>query len=94
MHRAKRRRLADVLTCLREGCTIDTIGANALPNAERRLRSNKEIQSIFRKYPEAVERTARIAARCIFDLGDLKYEYPDEVTEGEDAQVRLNPRYR
>ncbi len=89
MHRAKRRRLADVLTCLREGCTIDTIGANALPNAERRLRSNKEIQSIFRKYPEAVERTARIAARCIFDLGDLKYEYPDEVTEGEDAQVRL-----
>jgi error-prone DNA polymerase len=31
MHRGARRQLADVLTCLREGCTIDRIGTRALP---------------------------------------------------------------
>ncbi len=89
MHRAKRRRLADVLTCLREGCTIDTIGARALPNAERRLRSEEEMRHLFREYPKAVQRTAEISARCHFDLGQLRYEYPDEVTNGEDPQARL-----
>jgi len=89
MHHARRRRLADVLTCLREGCTIDTIGARALPNAERRLRGPNEMARLFRKYPEAVARTRDIAALCTFDLGQLKYEYPDEVANGEDPQTRL-----
>ena len=89
MHRAKRRRLADVLTCLREGCTIDAIGEKALPNAERRLRSEAEMRHLFRDYPEAVDRAAEVAARCQFDLGQLKYEYPDEITKGEDPQTRL-----
>jgi len=89
MHRAKRRRLADVLTCIREGCTIDSLGNRALPNAERRLRSDAEMRRIFRAYPDAVDRTTAIAERCQFDLGQLKYEYPDEVLEGEGAQGRL-----
>ena len=38
MHRASRRQLADVLTCMREGITIDRIGTRALPNGERRLK--------------------------------------------------------
>mgnify|MGYP001954787395 CR=1 FL=1 len=32
MHRANRRQLADVLTCMREHITIDNIGTRALPN--------------------------------------------------------------
>ncbi len=39
MHRAHRRPLADVLTCLREGCTIDQIGTRRLPHGEHRLKS-------------------------------------------------------
>ena len=35
MHHGKRRQLADVLTCLREGITIDQIGTKALPNSKR-----------------------------------------------------------
>jgi error-prone DNA polymerase len=89
MHHARRRRLADVLTCLREGCTIDSIGTRALPNAERRLRNAEEMTRLFRDYPDALARTAEIAARCTFDLGQLKYEYPDEVADGEDPQARL-----
>ncbi len=89
MHHARRRRLADVLTCLREGCTIDTIGARALPNAERRLRSPAEMARIFADHPAALRRTQEIAARCAFTLDDLSYEYPDEITDGEAPQARL-----
>ncbi|NYS23785.1 error-prone DNA polymerase [Rhodobacteraceae bacterium 2376] len=89
MHHARRRRLADVLTCLREGCTIDTIGARALPNAERRLRSPAEMARIFADHPAALRRTLEIAARCAFTLDDLSYEYPDEITDGEAPQARL-----
>ncbi|MBL3552996.1 error-prone DNA polymerase [Rhodovulum sulfidophilum] len=90
MHRAHRRPLADVLTCLREGLTIDTIGTRALPNGERRLKSAGEMARLFRHHPAAIRRTLEIAARCAFDLSELSYEYPDEASNGEPAQIRLD----
>jgi error-prone DNA polymerase len=89
MHHARRRRLADLLTCLRVGCTIDTLGARALPNAERRLKSGAEMARIFAPYPAAIARSLEIAARCTFNLDELSYEYPDEVTGNEEPQARL-----
>ncbi|PYF08107.1 DnaE-like error-prone DNA polymerase [Rhodobacter viridis] len=76
MHRAARRQLADVLTCLREGLTIDRIGTKALPNAERRLKSGAEMARLFADHPAAIRRTLDIAARIQFDLSDLSYDYP------------------
>ncbi|MEO0979726.1 MAG: error-prone DNA polymerase [Pseudomonadota bacterium] len=89
MHHAGRRRLADVLTCLREGCTIDEIGTRALPNGERRLKSAADMTRLYRHHPAALRRTVEIATRCSFDLSELSYEYPDEITDGEDPQDRL-----
>ncbi|KPQ05559.1 MAG: error-prone DNA polymerase DnaE2 [Rhodobacteraceae bacterium HLUCCA12] len=89
MHRAARRPLADVLTCLREGLTIDRIGTRALPNAERRLKGATDMARLFRAHPAALRRTLEIATRCSFDLGDLSHEYPDEVSQGEAPQTRL-----
>ncbi len=97
MHRAARRPLADVLTCLREGCTIDSIGTRRLTNAERRLKSGAELARLFHRYPAAIRRTLEIADRCAFRLDDLRYQYPDEVQGsaedgvqgGEPAQARL-----
>ena len=89
MHRAARRPLADVLTCMREGLTIDHIGTRALPNAERRLKGPAETARLFHRHPEAIRRSVEIAGRCGFDLGQLSYEYPDEVADGEPAQARL-----
>ena len=89
MHRAQRRRLADVLTCIREGRTIDTIGTLAQPNAERRLKSPAEMARLFADWPEALARTAAIAERCRFCLDELRYEYPEEVAHGADPQQRL-----
>ena len=89
MHRASRRQLADVLTCMREGLTIDQIGTRALPNAERRLKGPGDMARLFRNHPGAIRRTLEIAARCSFDLSDLSYEYPDEISDGESPQARL-----
>ena len=89
MHRAARRPLADVLTCLRLGCTIDNIGEHRLANSERRLKSGTEMARLFARYPAALRRTIEIADRCAFRLNDLRYQYPDEAQDGEPAQDRL-----
>ncbi len=89
MHHARRRQLADVLTCMRRGCTIDEIGRHALPNAERRLKAPADMARMFRDHPAAVTRSVEIANRCTFDLSELSYEYPDEISGAELPQVRL-----
>ncbi|AJE46158.1 error-prone DNA polymerase [Celeribacter indicus] len=89
MHRGARRQLADVLTCLREGITIDRIGRKALPNAERRLKGAADMARLYRHHPAALRRTLEITARCSFDLSELSYEYPDEISQGESPQARL-----
>ncbi|MDP1576910.1 MAG: PHP domain-containing protein, partial [Cypionkella sp.] len=83
MHRSARRPLADVLTCLRIGCTIDNIGEQRLVNGERRLKSGAEMARLFHRHPAALRRTVEIADRCAFDLGDLRYQYPDEARDNE-----------
>ncbi|MBC7674648.1 MAG: PHP domain-containing protein, partial [Rhodoferax sp.] len=89
MHHGSRRRLADVLTCLRQGLTVDRIGKHALPNAERRLKSPTDMARLFQRFPAAIKRSVEIADRCGFSLAELSYEYPDEITDGEAAQDRL-----
>jgi error-prone DNA polymerase len=90
MHRSARRPLADVLTCMREHITIDQIGTRALPNAERRLKGNPDMERLYQRHPAAVRRTLDVAARCRFDLSELSYDYPDEIANGELSQARLN----
>ncbi|UXX85214.1 error-prone DNA polymerase [Roseovarius pelagicus] len=89
MHRGNRRQLADVLTCMRENITIDIIGTRALPNAERRLKGYTDMARLFRHHPAAIQRTQDIATRCSFCLSELSYEYPDEVSDAEPPQQRL-----
>jgi len=96
-HIAARRPLQDVLTCIREGCTVAEAGFRLNANAERHLKSPQEMARLFRRRPDAVERTMEIVEACNFSLGELKYEYPAEpVPEGRTPQgelvrqVRLN----
>ena len=89
LHKAARRPLADVLTCIREHCTIDAIGKRALLNSERRLKSPFEIHKLYQAYPEAVSNTLVIANQCLFSLSELKYEYPEEVADGKQPLQRL-----
>jgi error-prone DNA polymerase len=89
-HRPERRPLCDVLTCIREKCTIAEAGFRLYANAERHLKSEAEMLHLFAGYEDAVQRSAEIAARCRFSLDDLKYEYPDEpVPPGKTPQEHL-----
>lgn len=90
MHARGRRPLLDVLTCIREKCTIDTAGLRLDANAERHLKSTEEMTRLFEGYEDALARTQEIAERCTFSLDELRYEYPDEVSpDGCPPQQRL-----
>ncbi len=89
-HLPERRPLQDVLTCIREGCTITEAGYRLAANAERHLKPSQEMARLFRGREDAVERTLEIAERCRFSLEELRYEYPEEpVPEGMTPQQRL-----
>jgi error-prone DNA polymerase len=90
MHVRGRRPLLDVLTCIREKCTIDTAGLLLDANAERHLKSGADMVRLFDGYEDALARTQEIADRCTFSLGELRYEYPDEISpNGRPPQQRL-----
>ena len=88
-HVPERRPLQDVVTAIREHCTVAEAGFRLLANAERHLKSPDEMARLFRRHPEAVARTAEIAERCRFSLEELRYEYPDESADGLSPQQRL-----
>ena len=77
--------MQDVVTCIREGCTIDDAGFRRERYADRHLKSPAEIGRLFSDYPEAVARTTEIAARCAFSLTELKYQYPDELDRPDET---------
>ena len=77
-HVPERRTLQDVLTCIREGCTIGEAGFRLQPNAERHLKGPAEMARLFCRHPDALGRTLEIVQRCRFSLDQLAYEYPDE----------------
>jgi error-prone DNA polymerase len=82
-HAHERRELQDVVTCIREHVTIDSAGRLLEANAERHLKSPKEMTRLFRHYPDAVAQTARFLERCRFSLESLRAtEYPQETRKG------------
>jgi error-prone DNA polymerase len=89
-HDAGRRPLQDVLTCIREKTTIAAIGRKLEANAERFLKTPREMARLFRDFPEAIAETMRFANKIDFSLDQLKYQYPDEpVPPGKTAQGHL-----
>lgn len=89
-HIPERRELQDVLTCIREKCTIYEAGFRLFENGERYLKKIAEMQRLFRQYPDAIKRTKEIAEACRFSLNELKYEYPEEITSrGRSPQEEL-----
>ena len=89
-HHPARRPLQDVLTCIREKCTIAEAGFRLEANGERHLKSPQEMARLFNAYPDAIKRTMEITERCTFSLDELRYEYPDEPTPpGKTPQQHL-----
>jgi error-prone DNA polymerase len=89
-HEPSRRELQDILTCVREKCTVFNAGYKLHQNAERHLKEKLEIERLFRNYPAAIANAHLIADACQFDLKSLKYQYPKELTtEGRTPQEQL-----
>lgn len=89
-HAPERRELQDVLTCIREKCTITNAGFKLYQNAERYLKTAQEMKRLFALYPEAIVNTKKVAELCQFSLCELKYNYPEEITsEGRTPQEEL-----
>ncbi len=89
-HEPGRRPMQDLLTCIREHCTIDEAGYRLFANAERHMKPAAEMARLFADHPAALARTIEIARRCRFSLDELRYEYPDELTEaGRTPQEEL-----
>ncbi|HBN15496.1 MAG: error-prone DNA polymerase [Gammaproteobacteria bacterium] len=81
MHHPIRRALRDTLTAIRLRTPLADLGYKLPPNAQQFMRSRG---TLGRLYPaQWLAETTHIAARCQFDLGELRYEYPRElVPEG------------
>ena len=89
MHHGARRKLADVVTAIRLGRRIEDLGQHAAPHGEQRLRSEAEMLRLFKGFEDAVHRAGALADALRFSLDELRYEYPSEVSGGENAAERL-----
>ncbi|MEN3168346.1 error-prone DNA polymerase [Gluconobacter sp. OJB] len=89
-HDARRHVLQDVVTAIREGCTVDDLGHRRHVHADRHLKAPEEQARLFTAFPDALANTRRIAEACAFNLDDLTYQYPAETERtGETAQDTL-----
>jgi len=66
MHSRQRRALQDIVTCIRENCTLQNAGRKLYPNGERHLRNRQSLSLI---YPHAaLQESIRIASLCDVNL--------------------------
>ena len=82
-HVPDRRMLQDVVTCIREGCTIDDAGFRRERFGERSLKSPADMMRLFAGHTDAIARTSEIVDRCRFSLSELEYQYPSEVVDAD-----------
>ena len=89
-HIPERRVLQDILTCIRESCTIDQAGLRLTANAERYLKPPEEMARLFESYPEAIAQTIEITDACAFSLDELQHQYPKELApDSSSPQLHL-----
>jgi error-prone DNA polymerase len=87
------REMLDVLTTIRQHCTLETAGRLLSSNAEHYLRSPREMRQLFHDLPEAIENTLELSARLTYQMSDLGYRFPDyPVPDGDSMQSFLEKR--
>ncbi|MES2412893.1 MAG: error-prone DNA polymerase [Pseudomonadota bacterium] len=78
MHVRSRKPLHDVLTAIRLDCTVHECGFELQANAEAHLRHRMTLAEIYPR--ELLQATLEIAARCNFNLDEIRnlYRYPQQ----------------
>lgn len=67
----------DVLLAIQTATSIDDPKRMRFPNREFYLKSEKEMRSLFTYAPEAIDNTAKIAARCHVEIEFGHYHLPE-----------------
>ncbi|MFW2829635.1 error-prone DNA polymerase [Sphingomonas sp. ID0503] len=89
-HSPDKRMLQDVVTAIRNKCTIDDLGFRRERTADRHLKGPEEMARRFADYPDALRASLDIVERCTFALTELDYQYPDEIVmSGQTPQEAL-----
>ena len=90
-HIPGRYKLQQALVAAKRNSTIDQALPFIKPNHHLHLKSQAQMDHIFKDYPEAISKTLRIAEQCAFDLStDLGYNLPEPaVPEGYTAESYL-----
>lgn len=70
------REIADVFTCIKNKCRLDTAGRLLSQNSQRYIRDSKEMTGLFPDVQEAIANTVEISCRLEFSLERLGYEFP------------------
>jgi error-prone DNA polymerase len=84
-------KLHDVLTCIRNGVTLDNSTPFRRPNSEYFLKSYDEMLLLPRLPSEAIRQTLAIAETCDFELDFSSYCFPDfDLPPGETARACLD----
>ena len=92
-HHTERRHLQDILTCIREKCTVYNAGYRLHENAERHLKTINEMNRLFMQYPGAIKATQELSEACTFNLESLKYNYPQEIIEPGKTSLETLTKY-
>ena len=83
------REVLDVFTCIREHTHLDAAGKLLTQNAERHLKNDAEMRSLFRDISEAIENTWLLAERLTFSLENLGYQFPDFPVPAGTTWIRI-----
>jgi error-prone DNA polymerase len=87
------REIQDLFTAIRHHVELDEAGRLLALNAQRHLRSAREMIALFHDVPGAVESTIHLSSRLNFELSDLGYEFPRyPVPDGETMDSFLRQR--
>jgi error-prone DNA polymerase len=90
---AQDREVMDVFTTIRHHCSLETAGRLLAVNAERYLRSPREMEELFRDLPETIANTQELSDRLSYKMCDLGYRFPNyPVPEGDTMQSFLEKR--
>ncbi|MGE4234077.1 MAG: error-prone DNA polymerase [Bacteriovoracia bacterium] len=89
-HEKSRKIVQDVLISIKETKSLDEIGYKLFPNAERYLKTPRQMSTLFSDIPHALRQSVVIAEQCHFSLSELRYYYPSEwIPNGHTAQSYL-----
>ncbi|WP_430459894.1 error-prone DNA polymerase [Thalassolituus sp. LLYu03] len=91
MHKPARQALQDCLTAIRLNQPVTQITGHLFANNERHLRSANKLTHLYG--PTLLAGTCDIAARCHFELSEIRYQYPtDTLPPGRDAAGYLREK--